>query len=164
MSKRRIVLAALALLVILAGVLLACFSPGHAVTIVGKATPEDVRAIRDAISRLEWGYARAMFESGRFGDALEGVVQMSAPRIRQIAVIDGQTTTNGAVSRVATVVTRRSLYSGLIWRYSLAHTSSGWGQVRGTGNKVQSGRRGDFSPRLPHHRTCGSTSGGSWQS
>src|ERR1035437_7225447 len=29
---------------------------------------------------------------------------------------------------------------------------------------VQSGRRGDFSPRLPHHRTCGSVSGGSWQS
>jgi hypothetical protein len=28
----------------------------------------------------------------------------------------------------------------------------------------QSGRRGDFSPRLPHHRTCGSASGGSWQS
>src|ERR1035437_1666475 len=23
---------------------------------------------------------------------------------------------------------------------------------------------GDFSPRLPHHRTCGSASGGSWQS
>src|ERR1017187_2243410 len=29
---------------------------------------------------------------------------------------------------------------------------------------AQSGRRGDFSPRLPHHRTCGSASGGSWQS
>jgi hypothetical protein len=28
----------------------------------------------------------------------------------------------------------------------------------------ESGRRGDFSPRLPHHRTCGSASGGSWQS
>jgi hypothetical protein len=26
---------------------------------------------------------------------------------------------------------------------------------------VESGRRGDFSPRLPHHRTCGSASGGS---
>ena len=29
---------------------------------------------------------------------------------------------------------------------------------------AESGRRGDFSPRLPHHRTCGSASGGSWQS
>ena len=29
---------------------------------------------------------------------------------------------------------------------------------------AKSGRRGDFSPRLPHHRTCGSASGGSWQS
>ncbi len=29
---------------------------------------------------------------------------------------------------------------------------------------AQSGRRGDCSPRRPHHRTCGSASGGSWQS
>ncbi len=29
---------------------------------------------------------------------------------------------------------------------------------------AESGRRGDCSPRLPHHRTCGSASGGSWQS
>ena len=29
---------------------------------------------------------------------------------------------------------------------------------------AQSGRRGDFSPRLPHHRTCGSAYGDSWQS
>ena len=53
MTKRHIALPALGLLVILAGVLLGCFCPGHAVTIVGKATPEDVRAIRNAISRSE---------------------------------------------------------------------------------------------------------------
>jgi hypothetical protein len=29
------------------------------------------------------------------------------------------------------------------------------------GDSSQSGRRGDCSPRLPHHRTCGSASGGS---
>jgi hypothetical protein len=32
------------------------------------------------------------------------------------------------------------------------------------GRESQSGRRGDFSPRLPHHRTCGSAYGDSWQS
>ncbi len=135
-TKRRLLFAALALLVIVAGVLLACFSPGGPVTVVGKATPEDVRAIRGAISRCHWRHAREMLKCGRFGAALESVVQISAPRIRQIAVVDGQTTTNGAVARVATVLTRRSLYSGLIYRYSLAHTSSGWGQVRFTGNTV----------------------------
>jgi len=31
----------------------------------------------------------------------------------------------------------------------------------GGANRVDGG---DFSPRLPHHRTCGSASGGSWQS
>ncbi len=130
-------MAALALLVVLASVLLACFSAGHPVTVVGKATPEDVRAIRSAITRSHWRHAREMFKCGRFGAALESAVQSSAPRIRQIAVIDEQTTTNGAVSRVATVLTRRSLCSGLIYRYSLVHTPSGWGQLRWTGNKAQ---------------------------
>src|ERR1035438_2617133 len=36
--------------------------------------------------------------------------------------------------------------------------------AKARGKRSQSGRRGDFSPRLPHHRTCGSASGGSWQS
>ena len=137
MSKRRIVLAALALLVILAGVLLACFGPRHAVTIVGRATPEDVRDIRGAISRSHWRHARERLKGRQIGAALESLVQIAAPRIRQIAVIDGQATTNGAVSRGATVLTWRSLYRGLIYRYSLTNTSSGWRSVRWTANTVQ---------------------------
>ena len=31
-------------------------------------------------------------------------------------------------------------------------------------SEEESGRRGDCSPQLPHHRTCGSAYGGSWQS
>lgn len=42
--------------------------------------------------------------------------------------------------------------------------NKGMGATVSDYRKGQSGRRGDFSPRLPHHRTCGSASGGSWQS
>lgn len=136
-SKRRIVLAALGLLVIVAVVLLACLSPGHAVTIVGKATPEDVRAIREAMARSHRLHTRTLLQCHRFGAALESLVQMSAPRIRQITVLDGQATTNGAVSRGATVLTGRSLYGGLIYRYSLTNTSSVWRSVRWTADTVQ---------------------------
>jgi hypothetical protein len=38
------------------------------------------------------------------------------------------------------------------------------GLFEGKKRRIESGRRGDFSPRLPHHRTCGSAYGGSWQS
>ena len=48
----------------------------------------------------------------------------------------------------------------LAWLHKLLQDE--WSGADST--KPQSGRRGDCSPRLPHHRTCGSASGGSWQS
>jgi hypothetical protein len=137
MSRRRIFLAALGLLVILVGVLLTCFCQGDAVTVNGKATPEDVRAIREAIVRAHRHRARSYLKSRQFGAALESLVQIAAPRTRQITVFEGQATTNGVVSRGATVLSGRSLYGGLIYRYSLEHTSGRWGQLRFAADRVQ---------------------------